>query len=56
MIEPKNGANRIMINQSAFTGKPMLLFLEMWYTAANINASQSMAVTMIMIAIWLLST
>lgn len=44
-----------MINQSTFTEKPMLLFLDIWYNATNISASQSMAAIIMIIAIWLLS-
>ena len=40
-----------MINQSTLTEKSMLLFLEMWYNAVNMSASQSMAATMMKIAI-----
>ncbi|CAH0170634.1 hypothetical protein SRABI36_01251 [Pedobacter sp. Bi36] len=54
-MEPKKGASRIMINQSTFTEKLMWLFLDIWYNAANINASQSMAAIIMIIAIWLLS-
>jgi len=55
-MEPKKGASRIMINQSTFTVKPMLLFLDIWYNAVNIRASHNMAAIIMIIAIWLLST
>lgn len=50
-MEPKKGANRMMINQSTFTEKPILVFLDIWYNAVNISASHNKAATIMIIAI-----